>query len=114
MKVLYSFALLFLPLALSQCPETVDVSPCKCTEEGGQRRLSCWGNIELSRLTNILRDMMCGRTVDKFELLGTNITYLSSNLFSKMIVNDINVSIIQCTTLYCKNNALFIKNPSNL
>lgn len=94
MKALHSFAVVFLPIVLSQCPETVDVSPCKCVEEGGQKRLSCWGSMELSRLTNILRDVMCGRTVDKFELLGTNITYLPSNLFSKMMVNDINVSII--------------------
>lgn len=86
------FMLLFLPLVLSQCPEIVDISPCKCTEENDQRRLSCWGNMELPRFTHILRDVMCGRTIEKFELLGTNITYLSSNLFSRMIIYDINVS----------------------
>lgn len=82
---------MLLPFTMSQCQKKVDLSPCKYTETDGQSTLSCWGNMPLPRLTTILRDLMCGKNISKFELLATNITYLPSNLFLKVIVSEINV-----------------------
>ncbi|GIY72022.1 hypothetical protein CEXT_71911 [Caerostris extrusa] len=88
--------ILFLCVSLTQaqCPSDGRIlEPCHCTStrEGGDE-LSCFGPIGLVNLTTILRNKMCGRTLDRFKLTLSDIEYLPSNLFFKIIVRDIQIS----------------------
>ncbi|KAF8768421.1 Chondroadherin-like protein like [Argiope bruennichi] len=78
----------------AQCPsDPKTIEPCQCTSSlPGQEELVCNGPIGLVRLTTVLRNEMCGRTIGKFKLTLSDIEYLPSNLFFKIIVRDIQIS----------------------
>ncbi|GBN61532.1 hypothetical protein AVEN_24728-1 [Araneus ventricosus] len=78
----------------AQCPsDPKTIEPCQCTSAVlGQEELVCSGPIGLVKLTTILRNEMCGRTIGQFKLTLSDIEYLPSNLFLKIIVRDIQIS----------------------
>ncbi|XP_054715000.1 oplophorus-luciferin 2-monooxygenase non-catalytic subunit-like [Uloborus diversus] len=92
MFYLETILLLLIPLIGAQCPDATNLKPCKCSESNNQNRLQCRGSIGLPRLTSILRKDLCGLTINKFELTEADIEYLPSNLFFKIIVNDIQIA----------------------
>ncbi|GFR21549.1 hypothetical protein TNCT_523371 [Trichonephila clavata] len=92
------FSLTFLVLCFSsvksQCPsDGRTILPCHCsTFRDGEQELTCEGPVGLVKLTTILRNEMCGRTIDRFKLTLSDVEYLPSNLFFKIIVKDIQIS----------------------
>ncbi|KAG8195710.1 hypothetical protein JTE90_002973 [Oedothorax gibbosus] len=85
--------LIIIPCIQAQCPNPSDISPCVCEGSGSVASLiSCIGPIGLPKLTTILRTEMCGATIQKFEIVDSDIQHLPSNLFIKNVVKDIQIS----------------------
>ncbi|XP_035230472.1 uncharacterized protein LOC118202405 isoform X1 [Stegodyphus dumicola] len=92
MMISVFFTLIFFAWVQAQCPEENNIAPCKCVTPNGEVNVLCRGEIGLPRLTEILMKTFCGETIKKFELIQSDIDYLPSNLFYKVIVKDIQVS----------------------
>lgn len=95
-NILLLFSVLIVPIShiQAQCPNPSAISPCLCQgSETVANQVSCIGPIGLPKLTTILRNEMCGATIQKFEIVDSDIQYLPSNLFIKNVVKDIQVRV---------------------
>ncbi|GFT11290.1 hypothetical protein NPIL_345211 [Nephila pilipes] len=92
--LIFTLLSLFFSSVNTQCPSNGKaIEPCHCsTFQDGEQELTCDGPIGLVKLTTILRNEMCGKTIDRFKLTMSDIEYLPSNLFLKIIVTDIQIS----------------------